>query len=135
MWTWLQGTSTGPLDAVKPVTVISVFLKKPSPTQIYRCLPAPHRCGAQEQCQVNGLTYAGFSSLWTLLIEGQHGALSISHDTLSLHPKDQSCHHEVWLHQAFIDHHGDYEPRESTAASLQGKICSYQTQQRTVQNW
>ena len=41
-----------------------------------------------------------------------HGALSILHDTLGLRPKDQSCHHEVWLHLAFVDHHGDCEPRE-----------------------
>ena len=67
MWTWLLGTSTGPLGAANAVTDFSVFSKKPSPTQIYRCLPAPHRCGAQVQCQVNGLTYADFSSVQTLL--------------------------------------------------------------------
>ena len=33
-------------------------------------------------------------------------------DTLGLRPKDQSCHHEVWLHLA-VEHQGDYEPRES----------------------
>ena len=42
----------------------------------------------------------------------QHGAFSIPHDTLGLRPKDQSCHHEVWLHLAFVNHHGDCEPRE-----------------------
>ena len=42
----------------------------------------------------------------------QHGAFSIHHDTLGLRPKDQSCHHEVWLHLDFVDNHGNYEPRE-----------------------
>ena len=42
----------------------------------------------------------------------QHGAFCVLHDTLGLRPKDQSCHHEVWLHLAFVNHHGDYEPRE-----------------------
>ena len=32
--------------------------------------------------------------------------------TLGLRPKDQSCHHEVWLHLAFVNQHGVYEPRE-----------------------
>ena len=63
----MLGTSTGPLGAANAVTDFSVFSKKPLPTQIYRCLPAPHRCGAQVQCQVNGLTYADFSSVQTLL--------------------------------------------------------------------
>ena len=32
----------------------------------------------------------------------RRGAFSIPHDTLGLRPKDQSCHHEVWLHLAFV---------------------------------
>ena len=42
----------------------------------------------------------------------QQGAFSIPHDTLGLRPKGQRCHHEVWLHLAFVNHLGDYEPRE-----------------------
>ena len=37
----------------------------------------------------------------------QHGAFSIHRDTLGPRPKDQSCHHEVWLYLAFVNHHGD----------------------------
>ena len=83
--TCLLGTSTWRLGAVKLVTVISVLSKKPSPTQIYRCLPAPHRCGAQEQCQVIGQTFAGFSSLRTLVNDGKYVSMvhSILHDTLA----------------------------------------------------
>ena len=33
----------------------------------------------------------------------QHGAFSIHHDARGLRPKDQSYHHEVWLHLAFVD--------------------------------
>ena len=41
-----------------------------------------------------------------------HAAFSILHDALGVRPKDQSCHHEVWLHLAFVDHHVDYDPLE-----------------------
>ena len=77
-------------------------------------MEAPHRPGAQEQCQVIGETFAGFSSFRTLLKDGKYVSMvhSFIHDTLGLRRKDQSCHHEVWLHLAFVSHHGDYEPRE-----------------------
>ena len=40
----------------------------------------------------------------------EHATFSIPHDALALRPKDQSCLHDVWLHLAFVYHHGDYEP-------------------------
>ena len=40
----------------------------------------------------------------------QHATFSIPHDALVLRPKDQICLHDVWLHLAFVYHHGDYEP-------------------------
>ena len=110
----VAGASTGPRGAAKSVTEISVLSKKLSPTQIYRCLLTPHRCGAQEQCQVIGQTFVGFlkppDSYGRCKVR-QHGAFSIPHDAQGLRPKDQSCHHEVWLHLAFVNHHGDEEPR------------------------
>ena len=41
-----------------------------------------------------------------------HGAFTILPGTLGLRPKFESCHHEVWLHLAFVTHHGEYESRE-----------------------
>ena len=105
----------GPRGAAKSVTEILGLSKKLSPAQIYRCLLTPHRCGAQEQCQVIGKTYVGFLKppdsygRWKVR---QYGAFSILQDTQGLRPKDQSCHHEVWLHLALVNHHGDDEPRE-----------------------
>ena len=37
---------------------------------------------------------------------------SILHEALGIRSKDQSCHHEVWLHLDFVDHHSSNEPRE-----------------------
>ena len=68
----MLGTSTGPLGAAKSVTEISILSKKLSPTQIYRCLLTQHRCGTQEQCQVIGQTYVGFSSLRTRMEDGKY---------------------------------------------------------------
>ena len=50
----------------------------------------------------------------------QHGAFSIPHDTLGLRPKDQSCHHEVWLHLSSVNEHGNYEPRAPYQPSKEG---------------
>ena len=72
MWTWLLRTSTEPLGDALAVTEVSVLSKKLSPTHIYRCHLAPHRCGAQGQGQVIGQAYAGFSSLRTLLKDGKY---------------------------------------------------------------
>ena len=42
----------------------------------------------------------------------QHGAFSTYHEALGLRLKDQSCHHQVWLHMVFVDHHSSYETLE-----------------------
>ena len=42
----------------------------------------------------------------------QRGAFTIRQDAVGLRPKDQRCHHEVWLHLAYVSQHGDYEPQE-----------------------
>ena len=65
MWIWLLGTSTVPLGAAAHGAAVDdspVLLKKPSPIRTYRCHLAPHRCGDQVQCSVNGLMYVISSS-------------------------------------------------------------------------
>ena len=44
--------------------------------------------------------------------------LTIPPVSLGLRPKDRSCHHEVWLHLAFVNHHGGYEQRDRHAQRL-----------------
>ena len=41
----VAGTSTGALGAAIAATEVSILSKKLSPTQIYQCRLAPHRCG------------------------------------------------------------------------------------------
>ena len=82
--------------------------------------PAPHRCGAQGQCQVNGQTFVGFVKLpdsrdkWKVR---KHGAFTILRETLGLRPKDQSCHHEVWLHLDLVGNQYAHESRGKTRAA------------------
>ena len=62
-----------------------------------------------------GQTFVCFSSLQTLMNDGKYVFMVRSPFTTKLWvstPKDQGCHHEVWLHLASVDHHGDNEPRE-----------------------
>ena len=78
-----------------------VLLKKLSPIRICQCRLAPHRCGAQVQCQVGGLLYVDFSSHQTHMKSGKYdytGRFLSHHSTLGLREKDQSCHHKVWMH-------------------------------------
>ena len=58
----------------------------------------------------------------------EHGACSILHEALGIRIKDQSCHHEVWLHLDFVNHLGDYVPRETHEQRLllKGRSASYQ---------
>ena len=102
------GTSPGLLGVANAATDVSVLSKKLSPIQIYRCHRTSHHCGAQEQYQVNGLTYAGFSSLETLMKDGKYVSMVHSPFLTTL----WACHHEVWLHLAFVNHHGDVVLRE-----------------------
>ena len=63
-----------PLGAAHAATIENppVSSKKLLPTQIYRCLLAPHLYEAQVQCQVNGRMYADSSSHWTLMQGGKY---------------------------------------------------------------
>ena len=99
MWTWLLGTSTGPLGAAKAVTDVSVL-----------SMWCPGAVPGEWADVCGFLKPLDSFERWKVRL---HGAFSIPHDTLGLRPKDQSCHHEVWLHLAFVEHHSDYAPREN----------------------
>ena len=85
------------LHAASQAAIIdtSALSRKPSPTRAYLFHRAPHLCGDQEMCQANGLTCAvlrkppGSENEWQLRI---HGAFTISHDTLGITRRNQSCH-------------------------------------------
>ena len=55
-----------------------VLSKKLLPTQTYQCRLAPHRCGAQVQYQVGGLTYVVLSSPRTLVKNGRSVCMKLS---------------------------------------------------------
>ena len=62
---------------------------------------------------MTGLTLVVLSSAWT---RGTwkvrlHGAFTIHRDTLGVRPKDQSCHHEVWLHLDLVGNQYAHESR------------------------
>ena len=46
------------------------------------------------------LTPPGSQRFWKV---SKHGAFSIPRQALGLRPKDQSCHHETWLHLHIVD--------------------------------
>ena len=127
----LLETSTELLGADQMVTAVNppVLSKKRLPTQIYQCHLAPHRCGAQVQYQVNGLTYVVFikppdsCEKWKVRL---HGAFTIPHETLGLRAKDQSCHHEVWLHLDFVDNQHAHASRgKQEQRVLLERSCPY----------
>ena len=73
----------------------SVFLRKPSPTRVYLHRLAPHPCGDQEACQVNGS-----ENEWQVRMRG---AFTIPCGVLGLKETDESCHHEVWIHLLHVN--------------------------------
>ena len=50
-----------------------------------------------------------------------HGPFTTSYGTLGLREKDQSCHHEVWMHVSHANSRGDRAPRYKKAQRLQLK--------------
>ena len=69
----------------------------------------------QVRCWANGLTYVVFSKPSNSHEKWQvnfHGAFSISHSTLGIREKDQSCHHEVRMHLALASPRGDLAPKD-----------------------
>ena len=111
MWTRLLVTSTVPLGAADAVTIEnSPVLKKPSPIRTCRCHLAPHRWVPGEWADVRGFPKPqDFHEKWKVRF---HGAFSFHHNSLGLREKDQSCHHEVWMHLALANPRGDYPPRD-----------------------
>ena len=133
MWSWLPVTSTGPLGAAITVREVcstsrlwSIRIacmtistrratKKRGSLSIIQeafadtnlTMPLGTSLCAQGQCRV--IEPPDSYERWKV---HQHGAFSIPPDTLGFRPKDQSCHHEMWLQLALVNHHGDNEPRE-----------------------
>ena len=101
----VAGDFNGVGDAT-PALLVSVSLKRPSPTVPCRCLPAPHHCGVQGRFRVMWADVCGFLNTpesderWRVR---QHGALPIPHEALGIRQTDQSCRHEVWLHMDFVE--------------------------------
>ena len=115
MWTWLLGTSTVPLGAAFAATIeklTSVIEEAFADTH----LPMPPsstpllapRCSARRMGGCMRVSQAsGLHEKWNVRLRG---AYSISHSTLGLREKDQSCHHEVWMHLPLTDPRRDYAP-------------------------
>ena len=78
--TWSLVTSTELPGSYQMVTTPNppVLSRKPSPTQIYQCRLAPHRCGAQVHYHVNGLTFVILISLRTRLKNGRSVCMELS---------------------------------------------------------
>ena len=56
-----------------------------------------------------------------------HGAFTVPRETLGFRPKDQSCHHEVWLHLDFVGNQFAHEPRgnHEQRVLLKERSCSF----------
>ena len=110
-------TSTVPLGAAHAATIENppVLLKKPLPIRICRChLPSPPLWGPGavpgDWTDVCGFLKPPDShEKWIVRLRG---AFSISHSTLGFREKDQSCHHEVWMHLALANPRQEYAPRD-----------------------
>ena len=78
--------ATRPLGAAQVVTTLNppVLSRKLLPTQIFQRHLAPHRCGTQGQCQVNGLTYVLLSSTRTLVKDGKYVSMQLEMSSLSI---------------------------------------------------
>ena len=71
-----------------------------SPALLKKFSIRAYRWHQQVQCWVNGRMYVVLSSHRTPKMRGKHGAFSILHSALGLKERDQSSHHEVWMHLA-----------------------------------
>ena len=56
-----------------------------------------------------------------------HGAFTIHRESLGLRPKDQSCHHEVWLHLDLVGNQYTHESRgkHEQRVLLKERSCPY----------
>ena len=115
-WTWSL-TATEVLGATQLVTTWRKLL----PTPIFQHHLATHRCGAQGQCQVNGPMCVVLSSPRTLVTNEDSPAWSFHWSPETLRPRDQSCHHEVWLHLDLVGIQFAHEPRENTSSGFSSK--------------
>ena len=66
----MRATSTAPRGAAHAAVTDDspVLLKNPPPIRTYMCHLAPHRCGDQVECRVNGLMFVSPALLKKLLL-------------------------------------------------------------------
>ena len=103
MWIWLQVTSTGPPGAAHAaVIVLTSIIEEIFANTNLPVPPGAPLCGDQVECQVTVPMCVVLSSRWTPKMSGKYGVMarSPSPTALGLKEKDQSCHHEVWMHLA-----------------------------------
>ena len=87
------------------------LLKEPSPIRTYRSHLAPHRWG---ECRANGPMCVVLASRQSPKMSGMYDytvRFFYYPSTLGLREKDQSCHHEVWMHLALANPRGDHAPQ------------------------
>ena len=67
-----------------------------------------------------------------------HGVFTIAHETVGLRPRDQSCHHAVWLYLDFVGRQCAREPRgnHEQRVLLKERSCPYPpNKERQVRRW
>ena len=92
---WRRQIGNGNLSTIEQAFAGSDLPMPPDPPPLWRPGAVPG-----DWADVCGFSQA--SRLYGRWKVRQHGAFSIHHDSQGLRPKDQSCHHEVWLHLAFV---------------------------------
>ena len=105
-----------PLGAAHVATIKNapVLLKKPSPIRTCRCqVPG-------QWADVCGFLEPPDSHEWKVRL---HGAFSIPHSTMGLRGKDQSCHHEAWMHAPANPRARD---RHDRLLHLKERSCPYE---------
>ena len=138
MWTWLQATSTALYDAANLAVILDplALSKKDSQIRAYQCT-RPNTVVEPGAIPGAWTDVCGFIKStdscenWKVRL---HGAFTIPHDTLDLHPKDQSCHHEVWLHLDLVGNQYAHESRgnmSSGSSSKEGPLHTRLTRRKT----
>ena len=145
-WTWSPVTSTELPGANQMVTT-------PQPTSIpeeafadtdFPLLPGPTPLWGPGAVPSERTDVCGFVKLpnsydkWKVRL---HGAFTLPGETLGLRPRDQSCHHEVWLHLDLVGNQYAHEPRgnHEQRVLLQERSCPYPSYKekmyRPVDRW
>ena len=124
-WTWAPVTSTE-LPGANHVVISTKLL----PTQIFQFHLAPTLLWGPGAVPGEWTDVCGFVShpdscdKWKVRL---HGAFTMPRETLGLRPKEQSCHHEVWLHLDLVGNQSAHEPRgnHEQRVLLKERSCPY----------